>query len=247
MIRPDRLTLKAQEAFKEAADEARRRGNPVVNDAHLFLALLAQDEGIVQPQLQKVGLNVNSFREQTEREIARFPTQEGGGCRADLCPESAESGVSPVTPDRGVSVEPRGGLREAGLMRKHWIVAVAVAVVAALASCGDDPGPATTAPAEPSAQSAITAPATASAGFAEVVRNRVPEVAVDRRDEEIQAIADQACADLAGGEDADAVVAGARTLGTSDAEATDQATARELIKLAIDTTCPDQDRRVDEF
>ena len=79
MIRPDRLTLKAQEAFKEAADEARRRGNPVVNDAHLFLALLGQEEGIVQPQLQKVGLNVTSLREMTEREIARFPTQQGAG------------------------------------------------------------------------------------------------------------------------------------------------------------------------
>ncbi len=79
MIRPERLTLKAQEAFKEAADEARRRGNPVVNDAHLFLALLAQDEGIVQPQLQKAGLNVTALREQTDREIGRFPVQEGGG------------------------------------------------------------------------------------------------------------------------------------------------------------------------
>jgi ATP-dependent Clp protease ATP-binding subunit ClpB len=78
MIRPERLTLKAQEAFKEAAEDARRRGNPVVNDAHLFLALLSQEEGIVQPQLQKVGLNVASLREMTEREIARFPTQQGG-------------------------------------------------------------------------------------------------------------------------------------------------------------------------
>jgi hypothetical protein len=42
-------------------------------------------------------------------------------------------------------------------------------------------------------------------------------------------------------------VAETRSLGTPDAEATDQATARELVKLAIDTTCPDQDRRVDEF
>ena len=78
MIRPDRLTLKAQEAFKEAADDARRRGNPVVNDAHLFMALLSQEEGIVQPQLQKVGINVTSLRESVEREIARFPTQQGG-------------------------------------------------------------------------------------------------------------------------------------------------------------------------
>jgi len=84
-------------------------------------------------------------------------------------------------------------------------------------------------------------------GFVDAVRARVPEIAVDRRDEEIQAIAQQACASLAAGTDADALVAETRSLGTADAEATDQATARELIKLAIDTVCPDQSRRVDEF
>ena len=78
MIRPDRLTIKAQEAFRDAGEEARRRGNPVINDAHLFLALLSQDEGVVQPLLQKAGLNVARLREATEREIARFPTQSGG-------------------------------------------------------------------------------------------------------------------------------------------------------------------------
>jgi ATP-dependent Clp protease ATP-binding subunit ClpB len=79
MIRPDRLTLKGQEAFREAGEDARRRGNPVVNDAHLFYALLNQEEGIVQPLLQKAGLNITALREATEREIARFPTQQGGG------------------------------------------------------------------------------------------------------------------------------------------------------------------------
>jgi ATP-dependent Clp protease ATP-binding subunit ClpB len=78
MIRPERLTIKAQEAFREAGDDARRRGNPVVNDAHLFAALLGQDEGVIQPLLQKAGLNVTQLREATEREIARFPTQSGG-------------------------------------------------------------------------------------------------------------------------------------------------------------------------
>ncbi|HEX5387569.1 MAG TPA: ATP-dependent chaperone ClpB [Gemmatimonadales bacterium] len=78
MIRPDRLTIKAQEAFRDAGEDARRRGNPVINDAHLFLALLDQDEGAVQPLLQKAGLNVAALRDATEREIARFPTQSGG-------------------------------------------------------------------------------------------------------------------------------------------------------------------------
>ena len=77
MIRPDRLTLKAQEAFRDAAAIAAERGNPVINDAHLFAALLAQDEGVVQPLLQKAGLNVAALREATDREIAKLPTQEG--------------------------------------------------------------------------------------------------------------------------------------------------------------------------
>jgi ATP-dependent Clp protease ATP-binding subunit ClpB len=77
MIRPDRLTIKAQEAFRDAAEAARRRGNPVVNDAHLFAALLAQAEGVVQPLLQKAGLNVTSLIADIEREIARFPAQSG--------------------------------------------------------------------------------------------------------------------------------------------------------------------------
>jgi ATP-dependent Clp protease ATP-binding subunit ClpB len=78
MIRPERLTIKGQEAFRDAGEDARRRGNPVVNDAHLFGALLAQDDGVVQPLLQKAGLNVTQLREAVEREIARFPTQSGG-------------------------------------------------------------------------------------------------------------------------------------------------------------------------
>ncbi|HEU5041644.1 MAG TPA: ATP-dependent chaperone ClpB [Gemmatimonadales bacterium] len=78
MIRPERLTIKAQEAFRDAGELARRRGNPVVNDAHLFAALLTQPEGVVQPLLQKAGLNVTALTQETEREMARFPTQEGG-------------------------------------------------------------------------------------------------------------------------------------------------------------------------
>jgi ATP-dependent Clp protease ATP-binding subunit ClpB len=79
MIRPDRLTIKAQEAFRDAGEEARRRGNPVVNDAHLLFVLLQQPEGVVQPLLQKSGVNVTRLLEEVEREIGRFPKQEGSG------------------------------------------------------------------------------------------------------------------------------------------------------------------------
>jgi ATP-dependent Clp protease ATP-binding subunit ClpB len=51
----------------------------VVNDAHLLAALLAQDEGVVRPLLQKAGLNLTAVAEAVEREVARFPTQAGSG------------------------------------------------------------------------------------------------------------------------------------------------------------------------
>jgi ATP-dependent Clp protease ATP-binding subunit ClpB len=79
MIRPERLTVKAGEVLREAQSLAAERGNPVVNDAHLFLSLLNQEEGVVVPVLQKTGVNVTELRRETERELERLPSQTGGG------------------------------------------------------------------------------------------------------------------------------------------------------------------------
>ncbi|HEX8726125.1 MAG TPA: ATP-dependent chaperone ClpB [Gemmatimonadaceae bacterium] len=75
MINPDRLTVKSADALNDAVSEARRAGNPVVYDLHLLSALLAQDEGIVVPVLQKLGANVTSIREQVAQELGRLPKQ----------------------------------------------------------------------------------------------------------------------------------------------------------------------------
>ncbi len=75
MLRPERLTLKAREAVQGALEQARSRGNPVVNDAHLFSALLAQDDGIVKPLLAKAGVSIPRLSNRVESEIATFPTQ----------------------------------------------------------------------------------------------------------------------------------------------------------------------------
>jgi ATP-dependent Clp protease ATP-binding subunit ClpA len=58
MLNPDRLTVKSAEAFNDAVGRARRAGNPLVYDVHLLAALIEQDEGIVSPILQKLGVNV---------------------------------------------------------------------------------------------------------------------------------------------------------------------------------------------
>jgi ATP-dependent Clp protease ATP-binding subunit ClpB len=87
MIRPERLTVKAAEALQQAGTLARSRGNPVVNDAHLFAALLAQDDSVVVPLLQKAGLNVTQLRAETEQELGRFPTQSGTAVEPTLSRE----------------------------------------------------------------------------------------------------------------------------------------------------------------
>src|SRR6188508_782204 len=78
MLRPDRLTIKAQEAVRDALEHARNRGNPVVNDSHLLSALIGQDDGIVKPLLSKAGISVPRLANQVESDIATFPRQEGG-------------------------------------------------------------------------------------------------------------------------------------------------------------------------
>jgi len=75
MLSPDRLTMKSQEALTDAANRARQAGNPQVHDTHLLAALLAQDEGIVVPLLQKLGMAISSLQGALDRELARYPKQ----------------------------------------------------------------------------------------------------------------------------------------------------------------------------
>jgi len=79
MANLEKLTIRSAQALEAARGDARRRGNPVANDAHLLAALLEQDEGVVAPLLNKVGINVTKLRADVAREIERFPRQEGAG------------------------------------------------------------------------------------------------------------------------------------------------------------------------
>jgi ATP-dependent Clp protease ATP-binding subunit ClpB len=75
MINPEKLTVKSAEALNDAVAEARTRGNPQVYDTHLLFVLLKQEESIVVPVLQKLGVSVAALRESLEREIGRYPKQ----------------------------------------------------------------------------------------------------------------------------------------------------------------------------
>jgi ATP-dependent Clp protease ATP-binding subunit ClpB len=67
----ERLTIKAQEAIKEAQEAARRNSNQAVDAEHLLAALLAQGESLVPSVLQKLGVPAGALSAAVQQEIER--------------------------------------------------------------------------------------------------------------------------------------------------------------------------------
>jgi len=77
-MRPDKMTTKAQEAVRAAADLASRRGNPELYPEHLIRAILEQDEGIGGPLVQKAGADPANLLRLLDAKIDAFPRVSGG-------------------------------------------------------------------------------------------------------------------------------------------------------------------------
>jgi len=87
-MQPDRFTVKSQEAVVDALQLASRLGNPEAAPAHLLITLLAQDEGLTAPILQKVGADVASIRSRAEAAAHDLPKLSGDE-RPDAQPSAA--------------------------------------------------------------------------------------------------------------------------------------------------------------
>jgi ATP-dependent Clp protease ATP-binding subunit ClpB len=74
---PDRWTLKSQEAFQAALEMARTRNHPEVTPDHLLAALVGQEEGVVLPVLEKVGVAPLSARNRVAEALDRLPKAYG--------------------------------------------------------------------------------------------------------------------------------------------------------------------------
>jgi ATP-dependent Clp protease ATP-binding subunit ClpB len=77
-MRPDRMTTKSQEAFRDASALASRRGNPEITPEHLLRAMLEQEEGIALPILTKAGGDPESLLRRIDEYIAKLPQVSGG-------------------------------------------------------------------------------------------------------------------------------------------------------------------------
>ena len=64
-MQTDRFTVKSQEAVAAAQRLAQESSNAEVAPAHLLLALLDQDEGVVVPVLQRLGVDAQDARART--------------------------------------------------------------------------------------------------------------------------------------------------------------------------------------
>src|SRR5918998_5217502 len=76
-MRPDRFTIKTQEALTAAQRIAIARGNPQVTPHHVLAALLEQEGGIVAPILRKANADVEGVRRRANSAIDALPTVTG--------------------------------------------------------------------------------------------------------------------------------------------------------------------------
>ena len=77
-FRFDKLTLKAQEAVVRAQELATDRGNAQIDPLHLLAALLTENDGIVGPILERIGVNRQQLDSIVQAELKRFAQVSGG-------------------------------------------------------------------------------------------------------------------------------------------------------------------------
>ena len=74
----ERFTEKAREALGEANELAKQHNHSQIEIEHLLAALMAQEDGVVQQVIQKVGGNVAAAQRIVDSEIERMPRVYGG-------------------------------------------------------------------------------------------------------------------------------------------------------------------------
>ncbi len=76
-LRPDRLTLKSQEALQGAQEIAQERQHQELLPEHLLLALVRQSDGVVIPIMQRAGVQPSVVEQRLTTELDRVPKVSG--------------------------------------------------------------------------------------------------------------------------------------------------------------------------
>lgn len=76
-MRIEKFTIKSREALASAQSRAVEAQNPEVRSIHLLDALLEQDEGIVLPIIDKLGVGTDRLRQAVREALQKLPRVEG--------------------------------------------------------------------------------------------------------------------------------------------------------------------------
>ena len=77
MIRFDKFTQKAQEAFQEAQSIADKNQHQAIHPVHLLLALAGERDGVVRPVLEKCGAQPETILREAEAALKDIPKVTG--------------------------------------------------------------------------------------------------------------------------------------------------------------------------
>ena len=103
-----KFTQKSLEAIQNAQSNAVEYGNPQLDQHHLLLPLLQQEDGLIPGLLQKMNINVNGLTQAVENEVKRLPRVSGGETRVAVDLEKALTAAEKLAEnmtDEYVSVE----------------------------------------------------------------------------------------------------------------------------------------------
>lgn len=87
-FRPDKLTVKAQEAVQNSQHMAESSGHQYVQPLHLLKSLLDEEQGVVRPLLDKIGVNFGQLQNMVDGELERIPKVSGTGMQIAVSPEA---------------------------------------------------------------------------------------------------------------------------------------------------------------
>ena len=116
MIRPEKMTVKTQEALAAAQEKAFAMSAGTIEPEHLLLALLDQEEGFVPELLKKIGAQLSRLRENLDASLKRLPKVTG----------SAQVSLSPAL-NRVLdqSQKEANAMRDAFVSTEHLLLALA--------------------------------------------------------------------------------------------------------------------------
>ena len=87
----DKFTQKSQEAIFQAQEIARDYNHQNIEPAHLLLALMRQDQGVVPAIVTNVAGSVQALRDELQNELARRPKIQGAGVEVGLAQTTADA------------------------------------------------------------------------------------------------------------------------------------------------------------